>query len=166
MPCLRHHSSLCRTRRIFAILRILPPPRRLPFCRSRRGMGLSFLQRAGKTETAFIMTSAMLQRICLSGPITALPETNFALVKEGIRVYKQIRSDIRTLSPFILWGYRRLATALYALHFDINNVSAWRYGASMKIVKHRNSIGVQRGKAFISLWSYRLKHTRQKAVSP
>ena len=44
---------------------------------------------SGKNETAFIMTSAMLQRICLRGPITALSEANFALVKEGIRVYKQ-----------------------------------------------------------------------------
>ena len=100
-------------------------------------MGLSFLQRAGKTETAFIMTSAMLQRICLSGPITALPETNFALVKEGIRVYKQIRSDIRTLS-LLSFGIPKIGDGIICVAFRYKQcirMAVWCFNENSKSIE-------------------------------
>ncbi|MCI8321494.1 MAG: alpha-galactosidase [Dorea sp.] len=51
-------------------------------------------------ETVFNMVNAMLLRIHQSGPLASLDERRKHLVKEGIRIYKRIREDIRNMVPF------------------------------------------------------------------
>lgn len=53
-----------------------------------------------KEETIFNMVNAMLLRIHQSGHLAGLDEERKHLVKEGIRVYKSIREDIRHMVPF------------------------------------------------------------------
>lgn len=53
-----------------------------------------------RQETVFNMVNAMLLRIHQSGHLASLDDTRKALVKEGIRVYKTIRSDIPHMRPF------------------------------------------------------------------
>ncbi|MDO4491042.1 MAG: alpha-galactosidase [Lachnospiraceae bacterium] len=51
-------------------------------------------------ETIFNMVSAMLLRIHQSGHLANLDETRFQLIQDGIRVYKEIRQDIKKALPF------------------------------------------------------------------
>src|ERR1017187_9110650 len=51
-------------------------------------------------EIAFTMASAMLSRVHLSGHLDRMSRRQHALVAEGIRVYKQIRSGIARSVPF------------------------------------------------------------------
>ncbi|MBE7023957.1 MAG: alpha-galactosidase [Ruminococcaceae bacterium] len=53
-----------------------------------------------ENAVVFNMVNAMLQRMNLSGEITALDERQFALVKEGVECYKRIRNDIANFVPF------------------------------------------------------------------
>lgn len=53
-----------------------------------------------REETVFNMVNAMLLRIHQSGHLVSLDEKRKRLVKEGIRVYKSIRGDIRHMVPF------------------------------------------------------------------
>lgn len=53
-----------------------------------------------REETIFNMVSSMLLRIHLSGHLVKLDDLRKSLVKEGIRVYKMIRSDIPHMLPF------------------------------------------------------------------
>ena len=56
-------------------------------------------------ETAFNMVNAMLFRIHQSGNIAQLSAERFALVKEGIEVYKKIRGDIGRGFPVFLTDF-------------------------------------------------------------
>lgn len=51
-------------------------------------------------ETIFNMVNAMLLRIHQSGQLASLDEKRTHYVKEGIRIYKLIREDIRHMTPF------------------------------------------------------------------
>lgn len=51
-------------------------------------------------ETVFNMVSAMLLRIHQSGHLAQLDEERKMLVKEGIKVYKEIRDNIPNMCPF------------------------------------------------------------------
>ncbi len=53
-----------------------------------------------KEETIFNMVNAMLLRIHQSGHLASLDEGRKGLVKEGIRVYKTIRNDVKDMVPF------------------------------------------------------------------
>ncbi len=53
-----------------------------------------------KEEVVFNMINAMLLRIHQSGHLANLDEQSKTLVKQGIDVYKQIRTDIREALPF------------------------------------------------------------------
>lgn len=53
-----------------------------------------------REETIFNMVNAMLLRIHQSGHLAALDGERKSLVKEGIRVYKSIRDDIKDMVPF------------------------------------------------------------------
>lgn len=84
------------------------------------------------------MTSAMLQRICLSGPITELSEANFALVKEGIRVYKQIRSDIPDAVPFYPLGIPKIGDGIICVAFRYKQcirMAVWCFNENSKRVE-------------------------------
>lgn len=58
------------------------------------------LSGADEEETAFNMINAILFRIHQSGHLGKLPPNQLDIVKEGIRVYKSIRNDIKTGLPF------------------------------------------------------------------
>jgi len=62
------------------------------------------LAEADESEVVFNMVNAMLCRIHLSGQIMKLPSAQFALVKEGIEFYKEIRKDIKDFIPFYPLG--------------------------------------------------------------
>lgn len=51
-------------------------------------------------ETVFNMVNALLFRIHQSGHLANLSQKRFDLVKEGISLYKKIRSDIKEGVPF------------------------------------------------------------------
>ena len=53
-----------------------------------------------REETIFNMVSSMLLRIHLSGHLVKLDDLRKTLVKDGIAVYKKIRSDIPHMLPF------------------------------------------------------------------
>ncbi len=60
----------------------------------------------------------MLQRIHMSGEVWALNDDEYALVKEGIAVYKALRADTPSSRPFFPIGLPR--------HGDSHFVSAQR----------------------------------------
>lgn len=62
------------------------------------------LANADENEVVFNMVNAMLSRIHLSGKIMELPDKQFALVQEGVELYKQIRKDITDFIPFYPLG--------------------------------------------------------------
>ena len=55
-------------------------------------------------QVAFNMVNSMLQRMNLSGEIHLLDAEQFALVKKGVEVYKEIRQDIKKMVPFYPYG--------------------------------------------------------------
>lgn len=66
----------------------------------------SYPMRGGDAEeTAFNMANALLLRIHQSGHLAELSPEQFAVVSEGIRCYKSIRSDIRRFIPFWPLGF-------------------------------------------------------------
>lgn len=62
--------------------------------------GNSRAEGGDREEVIFNMVNALLRRIHQSGHLARLSSENFALVKEGISVYKRIRADIRIGLPF------------------------------------------------------------------
>lgn len=62
--------------------------------------GHSRAEGGDREEVIFNMVNALLRRIHQSGHLARLSPENFALVKEGISVYKRIRTDIRIGLPF------------------------------------------------------------------
>ena len=58
------------------------------------------LSDADEEQTAFNMVNAMLLRIHQSGHLAEINRSGKRLVKEGIKTYKRIRSDIRRAIPF------------------------------------------------------------------
>lgn len=66
----------------------------------------------------FNMTSSMLQRIHLSGQITELDEKSFALVKEALDYYKNIRADIAEAVPFYPLGLPKYGDNISCVAFE------------------------------------------------
>lgn len=62
------------------------------------------LRDGDREETIFNMVSALLCRVHQSGHLGELSPERFALVKEGIEVYKGIRSQLKTGLPFYPLG--------------------------------------------------------------
>lgn len=58
------------------------------------------LRDADSEQVAFNMVNAMLLRIHQSGHLAEISSDGFALVQEGIQIYKQIRNDIPSALPF------------------------------------------------------------------
>lgn len=91
---------------------------------------------ADEAQVAFNMTSAMLQRIHLSGKITELDEDKFALVKEAIKCYKDIRYDIPTGKPFYPIGLPKFGDDVACVAFrydDCIRMCVWCYRDNMTI---------------------------------
>lgn len=85
-----------------------------------------------REETIFNMVNALLFRVHQSGHLAKLSPERFALVKEGIDLYKQIRGEIKTGLPFyplgICQNYRQehLATGLACNNRKF--LSLWQLG--------------------------------------
>ncbi|MBO5219675.1 MAG: alpha-galactosidase [Clostridia bacterium] len=78
---------------------------------------------------AFNMANAMLQRIHLSGGILHISDENFALVKEGVAVYKQLRADTAAAVPFYPLGLSDYPDGWRAVAFrcpDCVRLNIWR----------------------------------------
>lgn len=78
---------------------------------------------------AFNMANAMLQRIHLSGGILHISDENFALVKEGVEVYKQLRADTGAAVPFYPLGLSDYPDGWRAVAFrcpDCIRLNIWR----------------------------------------
>lgn len=78
---------------------------------------------------AFNMVNAMLQRMNLSGEITALDEKQFALVKEGVACYKKIREEIMDFIPFYPAGIPQYGDGWLCLGMQSDKrsmLSVWR----------------------------------------
>ncbi|MBE7011630.1 MAG: alpha-galactosidase [Ruminococcaceae bacterium] len=81
------------------------------------------------TQVAFNMVNSMLQRMNLSGEIHLLDEEQFALVKEGVDVYKRLRADIRRAVPFYPAGLSKYGDEWLCLGLkteDTKYISVWR----------------------------------------
>ncbi|QJD86575.1 glycoside hydrolase family 36 protein [Cohnella herbarum] len=80
-------------------------------------------------ETAMNLVNAMLMRICVSGRLDLLNETNFELVRQGIEVYKELRETIRFSEPFWPLGlpaFGRPWMSLGLQHGDKRLLAVWR----------------------------------------
>jgi alpha-galactosidase len=82
-----------------------------------------------REETTVNMVNAMLFRIHQSGHLGKLPEEQLSIVKEGISVYKQIRSDIKNSVPFWPIGIPNFRDPWFAFGIRSNNcayIAVWR----------------------------------------
>jgi alpha-galactosidase len=82
-------------------------------------------------EIAFTMASAMLGRVNLSGHLDRMSRRQHALVAEGVRVYKQIRSRIARSVPFWPLGLPGWTDSWIALGLrapDAIYLTVWRRG--------------------------------------
>lgn len=66
------------------------------------------MQNGDREETVMNMVNALLMRIHQSGHLAQLAPERFALVREGIALYKRIRPDIREALPVWPLGLRRM----------------------------------------------------------
>ena len=92
---------------------------------------------ADADAVAVNMINAMLQRIHLSGKMTALSPEAFALVQEGVAVYKQYRDCLQSALPHWPLGYPVQGKDLEALEMvcaDRTLIAVWRLDAEADTV--------------------------------
>lgn len=71
-----------------------------------------------KNETEFLMVNALLQRLYLSGRIDIAEEEALKTVKEGVELFKSIRSEIPSSHPYYPLGLPRTDEKVICLGFD------------------------------------------------
>jgi alpha-galactosidase len=89
------------------------------------------LRDADEEQTIFNMVSALLLRVHQSGRLHELPSASLQLVKEGISLYKRIRSDIPKGLPFWPLGLPRFDDGWAAFGLDCGPsayLAIWRLG--------------------------------------
>jgi alpha-galactosidase len=87
------------------------------------------LKDADEEQTIFNMVSALLLRVHQSGHLHELSSSSLQLVKEGIALYKRIRSDIPKGLPFWPLGLPRFGDGWAAFGLDCSNsayLAIWR----------------------------------------
>lgn len=92
---------------------------------------------ADADAVAVNMINAMLQRIHLSGKMTALSPKAFALVQEGVAVYKQYRACLQSALPRWPLGYPMQGKGFEALEMvcaDRVLIAVWRLDADADAV--------------------------------
>jgi len=91
------------------------------------------LKEGDEEETIFNMVNAILLRVHQSGRLHEISPERLALVEEGIRLYRCIRSDIREGLPFWPIGLPRFGDGWAAFGLDCLGVgsflSVWRLSA-------------------------------------
>jgi alpha-galactosidase len=93
------------------------------------------LKDGDEEETIMNMVNALLWRIHQSGRIHEISSERFAMVKEGISLYKTIRKDIQRGLPYWPLGLPRLGDDWAAFGLDCNSMSylaVWRLGGKSK----------------------------------
>lgn len=88
------------------------------------------LKEGDREEVIFNMVNAMLVRIHQSGHLADISPERFALVKEGIDYYKQIRDDIRNGLPFWPIGLPTFSSQWASLGIECGNkayLAVWRF---------------------------------------
>lgn len=91
---------------------------------------------ADEEQVAFNMTSAMLQRIHLSGKTAELDEEKFALIKEAVECYKNIRHSIADGIPFYPLGMSKFGDEAACVAFrydDCIRMCVWCYRDNLKV---------------------------------
>ena len=86
-----------------------------------------------KEEVVFNMINAMLLRIHQSGHLGYIEPERKALVKEGIKVYKSIRKDIKEALPFWSLGTSKFSDEWVSLGLRTDNkvyLAVWRKNSS------------------------------------
>ena len=86
-----------------------------------------------KEEVVFNMINAMLLRIHQSGHLGYIEPERKALVKEGIKVYKSIRKDIKNALPFWSLGTSKFSDEWVSLGLKTDNkvyLAVWRRNSS------------------------------------
>ena len=87
------------------------------------------LRDADRENTAMNMINAMLVRIHQSGHLAEISPEGFAMVSEGISVYKRIRNDIRTGLPFYPAGTPHFSDEWFSFGLDCGEtfyLAVWR----------------------------------------
>lgn len=100
-----------------------------------------------REEVVFNMINAMLLRIHQSGHLGNIDEQSKALVKQGIRVYKQIRRDIREGLPFWSLGTSSFSDEWVSLGLRCEKsayIALWRRESAEDCV--RLPVGFLKGK--------------------
>lgn len=86
-------------------------------------------------ETAFMMVSALLQRVYLSGQADRMSEEKKKLIKEGLELYKKIRCDISAGLPFYPLGIPQNGQSVACLGFEYKTckrIAVWHFGNEKK----------------------------------
>lgn len=87
------------------------------------------LRDADVENVAMNLVNAMLVRIHQSGHLVEISPEGFAMVAEGISVYKQIRDDIRTALPFYPTGMPHFSDEWFSFGLDCGDtvyLAVWR----------------------------------------
>lgn len=92
------------------------------------------LQSADKEEVIFNMVNALLLRIHQSGHLAEISPEGFALVKEGIACYKEMRTELREGLPFWPLGVASYEDTHLAAGLRVSGnkiyLAAWRRGGT------------------------------------
>lgn len=86
-----------------------------------------------KEITVTNMVNAMLLRIHQSGHLGNLPKEQFEIVRQGIKVYKSIRNDIKSATPFWLTGLPKFEDDWFTFGLNCDThayLAVWRIGGA------------------------------------
>jgi alpha-galactosidase len=93
------------------------------------------LKDGNEEETIMNMVNALLLRIHQSGRIHEISPKRFALVREGVSLYKTLRKDIRRGLPFWPMGLPRIGDdwAVFGLSCGVSSyLAVWRFSGKNK----------------------------------
>lgn len=97
------------------------------------------LKEGGEEETIFNMVNALLLRVHQSGRLHEISRERLSLVKEGINLYKSIRSKIRSGLPFWPTGLPRFGDDWTSFGLDCDDagsyLAVWRFSGESAELK-------------------------------
>lgn len=91
----------------------------------------------GDETNALTVVNSLLGRVHLSGPLDKLSEKQFALVVQGMQVYKSIREGLKTALPFWPSGLPKWHDSWISLGLKLRNgsvyLTVWRRGGDASV---------------------------------